>query len=241
MPRATALRASKTGRDHHRGIRGVRARRDRCDRDRAVTRVAWSDRAALDAPTPRSAARACGGSRARKSAATSRERQAILRPARPGERGIDVARGRCRPRAVARRRGSPRRGTALGACNTPRPARRALRCGRWRAGSRACAVDGKEAARSRRIRAPCWRSVARSGMLSVATAAPKNSTNLPVTPCPRSRCVTRSARSVVVVPAGGAPAGARPRPREREYSWDSPSRAPRRRCRPRPSRARRAR
>ena len=43
-----------------------------------------------------------------------------------------------------------------------------------------------------------------------ATPGPKNSTNLPTTPCWRSSSVTVSTRSVAVVPSGSSPVSRRP-------------------------------
>ena len=48
-------------------------------------------------------------------------------------------------------------------------------------------------------------SVARSAIDSDESPSPKNSTNLPTTPCARSISVSVSTRSVAVVPAGNAP------------------------------------
>ena len=50
-----------------------------------------------------------------------------------------------------------------------------------------------------------FESVARSASSSVEQPGPKNSTNLPTTPCARSIWVSVSTRSVAVVPAGRAP------------------------------------
>jgi hypothetical protein len=47
--------------------------------------------------------------------------------------------------------------------------------------------------------------VARSATDSDDRPSPKNSTNVPTTPCSRSICVSVSTRSVAVVPAGSAP------------------------------------
>jgi hypothetical protein len=47
--------------------------------------------------------------------------------------------------------------------------------------------------------------VARSGSVIAARPGPKNSTNLPTTPCFRSIWVTTSARSVAVAPSGRRP------------------------------------
>ena len=47
--------------------------------------------------------------------------------------------------------------------------------------------------------------VARSASGRSARPAPQNSTNLPTTPCARSISVTRSTRSVAVVPSGSLP------------------------------------
>ena len=52
--------------------------------------------------------------------------------------------------------------------------------------------------------------VARSASLSSASPGPKNSTNLPTTPWLRSISVTRSTRSVAVVPSGRAPTRRKP-------------------------------
>ena len=47
--------------------------------------------------------------------------------------------------------------------------------------------------------------VARSATVRLAMPGPKNSTNLPTTPCWRRRSVTVSTRSVAVAPSGSAP------------------------------------
>ncbi len=47
--------------------------------------------------------------------------------------------------------------------------------------------------------------VARSATVSAPSPGPKNSTNLPTTPCRRSRSVIVSTRSVAVTPAWSAP------------------------------------
>ena len=47
--------------------------------------------------------------------------------------------------------------------------------------------------------------VARSATVRAGTPGPKNSTNLPTTPCPRSRSVSVSTRSVAVTPAPSSP------------------------------------
>ena len=52
--------------------------------------------------------------------------------------------------------------------------------------------------------------VARSASPRSAHPVPKNSTNLPTTPCLRSICVTVSTRSVAVVPAGSWPVRRQP-------------------------------
>ncbi len=52
--------------------------------------------------------------------------------------------------------------------------------------------------------------VARSATDSDCRPGPWNSTNLPTTPCSRSRCVTVSTRSVAVVPLGIAPVRRKP-------------------------------
>ena len=55
-----------------------------------------------------------------------------------------------------------------------------------------------------------FESVARSASERLARPGPKNSTNLPTTPCLRSRSVTVSTRSVAVVPAGNVPSRRKP-------------------------------
>ena len=50
--------------------------------------------------------------------------------------------------------------------------------------------------------------VARSASGNAATPGPKNSTNMPTTPCARSRSVSVSTRSVAVAPSGSAPRSA---------------------------------
>ena len=52
--------------------------------------------------------------------------------------------------------------------------------------------------------------VARSARVSDASPGPKNSTNLPTTPCRRSRSVMVSTRSVAVVPSGSRPTSLNP-------------------------------
>ena len=52
--------------------------------------------------------------------------------------------------------------------------------------------------------------VARSASVSAASPGPKNSTNLPTTPCCRSRSVIVSTRSVAVVPSGSRPTSLNP-------------------------------
>ena len=54
-------------------------------------------------------------------------------------------------------------------------------------------------------------SVARSATVSDAMPGPKNSTNLPTTPCLRRRSVTVSTRSVAVAPSGSLPFSRTPR------------------------------
>ena len=52
--------------------------------------------------------------------------------------------------------------------------------------------------------------VARSGSDIVLRPVPKNSTNLPTTPCSRSICVTVSVRSVAVTPSLSWPLSRKP-------------------------------
>ena len=52
--------------------------------------------------------------------------------------------------------------------------------------------------------------VARSASVNDASPGPKNSTNLPTTPCCRSRSVIVSTRSVAVVPSGSRPTSLNP-------------------------------
>ena len=52
--------------------------------------------------------------------------------------------------------------------------------------------------------------VARSAMVRPLSPSPKNSTNLPTTPCLRSTSVTSSTRSVAVTPRGMAPVSRTP-------------------------------
>ena len=52
--------------------------------------------------------------------------------------------------------------------------------------------------------------IVRPGSDIVARPSPKNSTNLPTTPCRRSICVTVSTRSVAVAPSGSCPLSWKP-------------------------------
>ncbi len=62
-----------------------------------------------------------------------------------------------------------------------------------------------------------FESVARSASERLARPGPKNSTNLPTTPCLRSRSVTVSTRSVAVVPAGNVPSRRKPTHRRNQH------------------------
>ncbi len=65
--------------------------------------------------------------------------------------------------------------------------------------------------------------VARSASPSVCRPGPKNSTNLPTTPCSRSISVTVSTRSVAVAPSDSSPLTLNPRTwgRSIEIGWPS--------------------
>ena len=88
--------------------------------------------------------------------------------------------------------------------------RRAIRRGRSGAGSRASSRRSGRWRSSRRTPGHMLPSVARSAIVRCSRPGPKNSTNLPTTPCLRSRSVIVSTRSVAVAPSSIAPVSRKP-------------------------------
>ena len=102
-------------------------------------------------------------------------------------------------------------------------------------------VDREDRDRRAVLRATCCRASRDRRSSGCSRPGPKNSTNLPTTPCLRSRSVIVSTRSVAVAPSGSGPsAGSRAPPESASRSAGRASRPPPR-CRRRPSRRRRAR
>ena len=205
-PRATALRASNPAASITEGfdvlVHEVMA---------AITIAPWpgsgiAGSARADARMPKPPSCASRGNRARKSSPTACNESRSCGSPRSCQGRHDVGQvdrdrrvvmrlGPCGPRATAHWHG-----------NTLPPARRAHRCVRSCADSRSSRSSTGKKPMVAPYSGAMLAIVARSGTPSSATAGPKNSTNLPVTPCARKRCVTSSTRSVVVVPGGSAPA-----------------------------------
>ena len=234
-PGLDRLLREQAGGQHHRRVRGVRARGDRGDHDRAVRapcrRPAVATAApesvvaagelvlrATGRPRPRTAPTSVGLRIGRRRVAERRRRTSPRRPA--AARGPAAASDR---RARARPPTGPARATSLNTGSgspsrteqplllrvaldqvdaSPRPVKREVaRASRRRPGS---------TRRSRRTRGTCSTSVARSAIGSVDSPSPKNSTNLPTTPCAAQHLRERQHE----VGGGGAGAAAR-RPRAR--------------------------
>ena len=215
------LLGQQAGADHHARVRGVGAAGDRRDDDGAVIDLVGPLAAA---PWRRPVARGGRpgrallqrrlhlGRRDRELRLGLLQRDAILRPARAGEARHDRRRGRRRSTVRVGRLGRLRRcGTGPAPWCTPRPARCRPSGGRSGAGSRASSSSIGKMAIVAPYSGAMLPSVARSATVSDAMPGPKNSTNLPTTPCLRRRSVTVSTRSVAVAPSGSLPFSRTPR------------------------------
>ena len=133
------------------------------------------------------------------------QRHAILRPPRSGQARLDVR------KIELDRLGVDRIGIA-GAAEQPLrlgvrldQLRPATPRGRSAAGSRASSRRSGRSRSSRRTPGTCCRASRDRRSSGARGPGPKNSTNLPTTPCLRSRSVIVSTRSVAVAPSSIAP------------------------------------